>query len=376
MTSRERVLAAFAHKEADRVPCWLGASPEFRELARKRLGLATDEALSVYLGDDFRRVYAKYAGPDEHSPSACLHYPQATYRTPFGVERHGYGYGQPFHHPLAEARTIEKIEAYPWPDPGWMDVSHIRNEARAWNGEYAVLGGDWSPFYHDAIDLLGMENFMVKLIEDPPFVDSVLSRIADYYFGVSLRVFEAAADSVDIFFIGNDFGTQNGPVVGESVFRRFFLPQLKRLVDLGHDFGLKVMLHCCGGFAPLIPALVEIGMDALQSLQPDARGMEPSGLKHSFGGKIVLNGCIDTHHLLIKGTPELVRSEVRRILEIMKPGGGYIASPSHDYLLPETPVENVLAMYETIRLYGGYDRCLMNTKSADDPERKPSDAVE
>ena len=166
---------------------------------------------------------------------------------------------------------------------------------------------------------------------------------------VSRRIFEAARGAIDIFFIGNDFGTQNGPVVSAALFRRFFLPHLKRLVDLGHDFGLKVMLHCCGGFAPLIPALIEIGLDALQSLQPDARGMEPGRLKRDFGGRIVLNGCIDTHHVLIKGTPELVRKRTREILEVMKPGGGYIASPSHDYLLPETPVENVLAMYETVQ---------------------------
>jgi len=82
--------------------------------------------------------------------------------------------------------------------------------------------------------------------------------------------------------------------------------------------------------------------------------MEPLRLKRDFGGRIVLNGCIDTHHLLIKGTPETVRKRTREILEVMKPGGGYIASPSHDYLLPETPVENVLAMYETVKEFGWY----------------------
>jgi uroporphyrinogen decarboxylase len=235
-----------------------------------------------------------------------------------------------------------------------MDVSHIRAEALQWKGRFAVLGGDWSPFYHDAIDLLGMDRFMLLLYDGPGFIDLVLNRIVDYYCEVSRRIFEAARGSIDIFFIGNDFGTQNGPVVSPALFRRFFLPHLKRLVDLGHDFGLKVMLHCCGGFAPLIPALIEIGLDALQSLQPDARGMEPAGLKRDFGDRIVLNGCIDTHHLLIKGTPELVRLRTREVLEVMKPRGGYIASPSHDYLLPETPVENVLAMYETIRDYGRY----------------------
>jgi uroporphyrinogen decarboxylase len=100
--------------------------------------------------------------------------------------------------------------------------------------------------------------------------------------------------------------------------------------------------------------MIDIGLDALQSLQPDARGMAPAALKTAFGGEIVLNGCLDTHHLLIDGTPELVRAKTREILGTMMPGGGYVASPSHDYLLPETPVDNVLAFYEAIRLYGAY----------------------
>jgi uroporphyrinogen decarboxylase len=354
MTSRERVLAAFGRREPDRVPAWMGASPEFRELARSFLGLKTDEDLSSHIGDDFRRVYARFAGPADRCPDSHFAIPGATSRTPFGVERHGYGYGQPLHHPLADARTIAEFDRFPWPDPAWLDVSRIREDALEWRGQYAVLGGDWSPFYHDAIDLIGMQNLMLRMYDSPDFVDILLRRIVDYYFAASLRIFEAAADTLDIFFIGNDFGTQNGPVVGGALFRRFFIPHLERLIDLGHDFGLKVLLHCCGGFYPLIPTLIEAGLDGLQSLQPDARDMAPAKLKRDFGGRVLLMGCIDTHHLLIKGTPESVRAGVREVLAVMKPGGGYIASPSHDYLLPETPVENVLALYETVQKYGQY----------------------
>lgn len=354
MTSRERVFTAFAHRQPDRVPAWLGASPEFRTLARLLLRLPTDEDLSLYIGDDFRRVTAKFAGPSDRSPDSKFTFSDATSRTPFEVERHGYGYGQPLVHPLKDAQTPADLDKYPWPDPGWMDVSHIRSEALSWNGRCAVLGGDWSPFFHDAIDLLGMEKFMTAMLENPALVDALLGRIVDYYFHVSLRIFRAASGAIDIFFIGNDFGTQNGPVVGERLFRRYFLPHLKRLVDLGHDFGLKVMLHCCGGFFPLIPSMIDIGLDALQSLQPDARDMEPGKLKKAFGGRIVFCGCIDTHHILIKGTPGLVKTKVREVLDIMKPGGGYVVSPSHDYLLLETPVENVLALYDTVREFGGY----------------------
>ncbi len=153
MTSKERVLAAFEYVEPDHVPAWLGASPEFRELAREHLGLEDDESLSVCLGDDFRRVFATYAGPEEFGPSHNLQ-PGATYRTPFGVERHGYGYGMPLNRPLVNATTIAEVHDYAWPDPAWMDVSSIREEVLQYDGQYAILGGDWSPFWHDALDLL------------------------------------------------------------------------------------------------------------------------------------------------------------------------------------------------------------------------------
>jgi uroporphyrinogen decarboxylase len=352
MSSRERVLATFEHEEPDRVPAWLGASPEFRELIRSQLGLADDEAVSVYLGDDFRRVYAKYAGPEECGPTANL-MPGSTYRTPFGVERYGYGYGMPRTMPLKNA-TLREVHDYPWPDPAWMDPSGIKAEVGQWGGQYAVLGGDWSPFWHDAIDLLDWDDLFYKMYDEPEIVDAVMTHVVDYYVGVSQRIFDAAGEVIDIFFIGNDFGTQIGPMIGQDLFRRFILPHLKRLIDLGHDYGLKVMMHCCGGFAPLIPLKIEAGLDGLQALQPTARDMEPAKLKAEFGGKMVFNGCIDTQNVLIEGTPELVRAKTRETLEIMKPGGGYIASPSHDYLLPETPVENAIIMYKTVREYGIY----------------------
>jgi len=100
--------------------------------------------------------------------------------------------------------------------------------------------------------------------------------------------------------------------------------------------------------------MIEVGLDALQAVQPSARGMDPASLKAAFGDRMVFNGCIDSHHVLIRGTPDLVRSKTRQILDIMKPGGGYIVSASHDYILEETPVENVVAMFDTAREYGRY----------------------
>ncbi len=347
LSSKERVLTAFAHETLDRVPAWCGASEGFWTKAKAELG-KDDEELRLFFGDDFRRVFAAYKGPD-----FPLRHPQATYRTIFGIEREGLGYGQPISNPLANA-TLDEIHAYPWPDPRWMDASGVRDAALAWQGEYAILGGDWSPFWHDAIDLFGMEGLMMRICEAPDEVDAVMTHLVDFYFESSRQIFDAAADVIDIFFFGNDLGSQHGPIVSEATYRRFLFPYLKHLTGLAKDYNLKAMMHCCGGVAELIPMFIEAGIDALHAVQPSCRGMDLHTLKAQFGKQMVFNGAIDSHHVLIEGNPDSVRAATRDVLDIMMPGGGFIAGASHDTILEETPVENVVAMFDTIHEYGVY----------------------
>ncbi len=341
MTSRERVITAFRHDESDRVPLWCGASTEFWVKAKRELDL-DDEGLRVRFGDDFRRVFASYVYPEESKHDSL---PQ----TPFGVKRVGLGYGQPVSHPLGAA-SIKDVHEYAWPDPLNIDVSGVKADALAWNGQYAILGGDWSPFWHDAIDLVGMETLYLKMYDEPEFVDVLLDYIVGFYEASSRRIFDAAADVIDIFFLGNDFGSQTGPLMGVEQFERFMLPYLERLINLGHDYDLLVQLHCCGGFEPLIPSMIEVGLDAVHAIQPCCHGMDLRSLKGRYGNEIVFNGCIDSHHVLIEGkSPDYVREKTIEVLNIMAPGGGYIAGASHDSILEETPVANVLAMFDAVK---------------------------
>jgi len=329
----------FDRKPVDRVPLWCGASAEFMQKACRFLDVPDNEAVLRRFGDDFRRVFSRYNGPLVHGNVSI-----------FGVERAGIGYGQPVSHPLADA-TIDQIDSYNWPDPDSFDVSHIRSDALSYGGEYAILGGEWSPFFHDAIDLLGTENMMIMMYEEPEKVHLVLDYIVDFYYELSRRVLEAAQGAIDIFFIGNDFGSQTGPLMGPALFDEFFAMHLKRLADLGHHYGAKVQLHCCGSFTALIPSMIKAGIDALQGLQPITPDMQPDALKSRFGTQILFNGCIDSIKYLIDGTPALAEQKVKEVLATMLPDCAYILSPSHDYLLEETPVENVLAMYDAARSY-------------------------
>jgi len=352
MNSRERVLKVFNHEIPDRVPMWCGASPELIEKARKHLGVADIEAVYKRFGDDFRRVLPQFIGPADRSWTKNLS-EGATMRTPFGIERNGIGYGQPMSHSLQNA-TLEDIEKYPWPDPQWYTGKNIKEDIKKWNGEYAILSGDWSPYWHDAIDLFGMEELFIKMYTEPEIVQAVFDHLVDYYYEVNKIVFEDAAEYIDIFFLGNDFGSQNGPLIGLEIFDRYITTGLTKLATLAHEYDLKVMMHCCGGYEPLMNSMIESRIDALQSLQPDARGMDPGYLKANYGDRVILNGGIDSHNTLIAGTPESTVKATEEAIKILKPNGNYILSPSHDYLLEETPVENILAMYDTAREIGMY----------------------
>ncbi len=343
MTSRKRVLTTFEFREPDRVPSWLGASPEFIINALDKLNLKDEEELRQFFGDDFRRITAPYRGKD----------PDGHDNGPFGIPRAGVGYGMATTHPLCDA-GVDEIKAFPWPDPDHVDLSNLRRDAEKYAGQYAILGGEWSPFWHDLADLLGMENMFIKMYMEPKLVTLVLERIVDYYVEVNSRILEKASDLIDILFIGNDFGSNTGSLLDVSLFDQFIAPQMGRLVDLGHQYKLKVMLHCCGGFRELIPSMIDLGLDGLHAIQPSCHGMDIAALKKDFGDRIVFNGCIDSNDVLIQGTPDEVRRETMRTIDVMKPGGGFIAGASHDYLLEETPVNNVHIMFDTINKYGIY----------------------
>ena len=226
-TAKERFMRAFARTfartEGEGVPRWFGASRELLTRACTELSM-DEEQFRVRIGDDVRFVSPDPMGQGGRVIDA------------FGIERRGAGYGQPTSHPLGDAPTIEKLRDYPWPDPQDEAVSGIRDTIMPFTDRYAVAGGSWAPFWHDAVDLLGMDTMACLMYDDPIFVETMLNRIVDYYVGLNTRTFEEAGDLIDIVFIRNDFGTQTGPLVGLDHFVRFITPCIRRLVDIAHRY--------------------------------------------------------------------------------------------------------------------------------------------
>ena len=320
MTAKERVLAALAHRAPDRTPLWLGVpKTEAMEGLHAHYGTGGDgEALLRTIGDDFRWAgNYRWQDPDRDSPFAM---PDA-----------------------AACETVADLDALDWPNPKHINVSAVREQCEA-VGDCAIMGGSWAPFFHNIGWLIGQENYFVRMHTDPAFVDAVTAHVVDFHLAANDKVFREAADLIDFYFFGNDFGTQRGPFVSPEQFRRFILPSIRRLVEHAHSYGLHVWLHSCGSVRALIDDFIDAGIEALHPVQVSAAGMDPEELGREFGDRLMFIGGVDVHRLLRKGTPDEVRAAVRHNKKHLCPG--YAVSPSHEAILPDVRIENLAAMFD------------------------------
>ena len=197
------------------------------------------------------------------------------------------------------------------------------------------------------------EKLLLDLAINPKIVEAMVERLVTYYLEYNEKIFRRAKGNIDIFYMGDDFGIQKGMFISKQMWRHFFKPGFKKFIDQAHSHGIKVMHHTCGSVVDLIPEFIECGLDILQSLQPLARGMDFKRIKTEYGKYISFQGGIDIQNTMPFGTVARVKEEVKRTIETLGPGGGYILCTSHN-LQPDTPIDNILAMYETAREVGKY----------------------
>jgi uroporphyrinogen decarboxylase len=197
--------------------------------------------------------------------------------------------------------------------------------------------------------LYRIDRFLMLLAEDPQRVHAFLDRLVEIHLANLEKYLAAVGDSIDIIVFGDDLGTQGGPQISPRMYREFFKPRHARLWRRTKELaGVKVMLHSCGGIRPLIPDLIEAGLDATNPVQVSCAGMQAAGLKRDFGSRLALwgGGC-DTQWVLSRGSAEEVRRHVRQQVAILSPGGGFIFQQVHN-ILADVPVENVIAMFEAV----------------------------
>jgi len=382
MTSRERVKAAINHEEPDRVPIVIGANnttgikmETYREIKRiegieapneyiyrwPELGTAKlDEDTLRRLGSDVRGV--RDLEPEEVLERNRGREPGSPYINSWGSGQVKTGPGEwyPGIHPLKDAETIKDLEDYDnWPDmTDPTRVAHVRDRAKelAEEDEYAIMATPWLLFpLERAFAMQGMDVFLQNLVKNPEFAEALLLKITEKCKNLMDYFLAELGENVDIICVGDDLGTQDSLLMSPKTYRDILKPIHADYIDFIKDrTDAKVFFHTDGDVSPLIEDLIEIGVDILNPIQTSAGKMSDlSELKSRFGDEIVFCGAIDTQNVLPNGSPEDVRSEVKRVIGTLGRGGGYLLSAVHT-IMEEVPAENVLAMVDAVREYGSY----------------------
>jgi len=321
--------------------------PEVRERLKRELKLDTDEELFQYLDIDFRWVEPVYTGT---TPMLSNGHKKDIWGVEWKYTRfsESAGYWNEVFHPLAGTYDPEALDDYPWPTVDDWDFSGVENLCDQFS-EYAIMTapGIASPgiFQYPVQNLIGVERSFTDLFMYPQFMEKLIEKVLEFHLAFIDKLFSSAGGKIDFFRIGDDFGTQRGLLMDIETWKIFFQPAFKAMADRAKRYGAHYYQHSCGSIRDLIPHFMQAGVEVIDPLQVKASGMDPEELKSEFGHLITFSGGIDEQELLPHGTPEMIRKEVRRMVGIMSPGGGYFLGPTHNFQ-DDIPTENILAMYE------------------------------
>jgi len=353
MNSKQRVLTTFARGVPDRVPINYLANPWIDGRLKEHFGLAADddEGLREALGVDFRGVRPAYVGAKLHADEGDVQVDNWGIHTRWVAHGAG-GYWDFCDFPLREA-TVDEVAAWPMPSPDDYDYSTVAAACERY-GEFAING---SAGFGDIINgngmLRGMEQTLIDLINDDPAGLLLADRRMAIWTEITRRILKAADGKADLLWIGEDLGTQLGPMISMDIFQRHIRPRYQGYCDLAREWGIPVMMHCCGSSSWAFEEFIDMGIGVVDTLQPEAADMAPAYLKQTFGGRLAFHGCISTAGPVAFGTVDDTVAYCRESIDVMMPGGGYCFSPTHA-LQDNSPTANVVAMYETAREYGRY----------------------
>ncbi len=359
MNSKERFNYICQHQKPDRFPIDYLAMPETDKRLKAYYGVETEEQLLDVLGCDFyylscrdisqnESCYPFYTEPElnviekERTCPFGIRWKRGAYNSKFAVDDVIVG-------PLENAMSSDDILKHPWPQVEHFDFETFHKECEMHNDK-VIVGGMWTGILGDSYRLLGFENFLFKIATSPELIKTLVDRMTDFYLEINDCLFSQLKGKMDIWFSGNDFGSQGGLLFSQAMFEKFFYDNIKKLVQHAHSYGLKVMMHSCGSIVKVIPLLIEAGVDILDPIQITAADMEPKLLQEQFGKKIIFHGGVDTQHVLPNKSVDQVYQHAREIIQTLGKDAGYIFAPSQ-ILQPDIPVDNVDAMYRAAREY-------------------------
>ena len=374
MTSRQRVLTVLNHKEADFLPLDLGVAKSCRfskgMYAKLIKYFGLDE--SVIIGNKISQTASpsdkllEILGVDvrtNHTPFLAQNRPGSDWEDDTGYYyRNDWDalYKMPKSNPLyydivaAPLRNTEFDDdidlKYVMPDPPVLDLNKVSIAKNYQDAGYAFVFGEHfgNGFFQSGPVVYGFQQWLSMLITEPERVEAFNEKLLERKIKHWENVFSVYGDTIDVICEADDLSTQHGPFVSKAVFNRLIAPYYRRLYDYIHSHSkAKVFLHSCGAVSSLIPSLIDLGIDILNPVQITAENMDPVMLKREFGRDIVFwGGGIATQTTLPHGTPQQVRDEVKRNIDIFAKDGGFIFTPVHN-MQQDIPIENFIAMWET-----------------------------
>jgi uroporphyrinogen decarboxylase len=356
MNSKERVLASFAREVPDRVPVNYLANPGIDHRLKKHFGLAKDDAegLLQALNVDFRKLSVPFIGENKHQdiPERGVKVDQWGVHRRW-VENESGGYWDYCDFPLQDA-GVDEVEAFAMPSVDDFDYGIIPEVCKKYEN-FALCTGN--PGLACIINTAGFYRGMTQVFMDLATEEPACMRLIDRFLGIQLemtkRILETAKGGIDFMWVGEDLGTQNSPLISMDMLKRVILPRQKPFFDLARAYDLPVMMHNCGSSSWAFDEYVKLGLNVVDTLQPEAAKTEPQYLKDTFGDRLAFHGCISTAGPVAYGDVNETIEYCRDTLDIMMPGGGYCFAPTHE-LQDNSPTENVVAMYETANKYGKY----------------------
>lgn len=379
MTSRERVLLALNHKEPDRVPLDIGGMAQsglhnkayaalrrhyvLKEKEPELINIITqaakiDEEMADIMGTDCRVAYGKWANPSLNRPAeqnGCRVFESefaVGFRMPFG----GLYYDVATH-PLNDFEDSIQTYRFPDPDERWRyeglktEIQTARNKSKL-----IVLMGMCPGIYEVGSWLRGFEDYLMDMLAEPENIHYLTDMLSEMKARYWERALAEIGEFVDVINEADDMASQRGLMFSPQTYRDLLKPYHTRIFSRIKKAAphVKCMLHSCGAVRELIPDLIEAGVEVLNPVQYSAQGMDLRQLKSDFGKDLVFwGGGIDTQSVLQNGTIADIREEVKRNIDIMAPGGGFVFSPVH-IIQPGVSPENIAAMLDAVKEFGNY----------------------
>ena len=336
---RERVLSSLRHEVPESIPAYVNNVIDWQQYADSVDVGNRDELLDV-LGNSIISYM-----PDHVSISVEDHESPAMFSI-WGVPEDMYmTYTDSIPRPLAHAETAADVDSFPWPTANDWDFEPMRASLSA-EYEHARMSCRWEPVFSRLCEMFGMEKAMINLYANLPVIEAALAHLESYYDQYYKRLLDNCGDRLEIFAIGDDFACNTGLLIPPALWRKLFKPLYKKWLSMAKHRSLFTLMHSCGKIIEILPDLIDIGLDAWETVQTHLPGQSADELKRSFGKHLTFVGGIDTTNILGQSTPEQVEEHVTIQLNSLGKNGGYICAPDHT-IMTEVPTENVLALYRT-----------------------------